>query len=121
MKAPKHSIKAENLKFGPEIIGEFARSRRAQGRLWAEGYTQVELNNAQEKFGLNFPPDLVALYLERRPVRAWDWRSDEGDIRKALEWPFESLLFDVERTACGGPNGETDHVKPQNERRFSEV
>jgi hypothetical protein len=27
---------------------------------WAEGYTLAELNSAQPKFGLVFPPDLVA-------------------------------------------------------------
>ena len=27
---------------------------------WAEGYTLAELNSAQQKFGLVFPPDLVA-------------------------------------------------------------
>jgi hypothetical protein len=26
---------------------------------WAKGYTQAELDGAQEKFGLVFPPDLV--------------------------------------------------------------
>lgn len=85
--------------WGPEIISDFARSRRAEGRLWAEGYTQSELDTAQKKYGLVFPPDLVALFLERRPVQGWDWRSDDREIREMLEHPFEGLLFDVEN--CG--------------------
>lgn len=77
-------------------MSNFERSRRAEGRIWAEGYTQHDLDVAQETFGLTFPPDLIALFLERRPIRGWDWRSDGEKIRQMLEWPFEGLLFDVE-------------------------
>ena len=81
---------------GRPIISEFARKRIAQGRIWAEGYTQSELDVAQEKYDLSFPPDLVALFLDRRPVQGYDWRSDEKEIRAMLAWPLEGLLFDVE-------------------------
>jgi hypothetical protein len=27
---------------------------------WAKGYTLAELNSVQQKFGLVFPPDLIA-------------------------------------------------------------
>ncbi|CCE04373.1 hypothetical protein BRAS3843_1060040 [Bradyrhizobium sp. STM 3843] len=40
---------------------------------WTKGYTQIELDDAQAKFGLVFPPDLVALLRDRRPVRGHDW------------------------------------------------
>ena len=33
---------------------------------WSKGYTQTELDDAQHKFGLVFPPDLVALLKDRR-------------------------------------------------------
>jgi len=36
---------------------------------WTKGYTQVELDAAQAKFGLVFPPDLVALLVVK--VAAW--------------------------------------------------
>ena len=62
---------------------------------WAKGYTQTELDAAQEKFGLVFPTDLIAFYLERRPVKGHDWR-DDAAIRKMLAWPFEVLRFDIE-------------------------
>jgi hypothetical protein len=82
---------------GETIISPFERRRRAEdGRTWAEGYTQGELDTAQEKYGLVFPPDLIAFYRERRPVRAWDWRTDDKEIREMLTWPLEGLLFDVE-------------------------
>jgi hypothetical protein len=35
---------------------------------WAKGYTKTELDDAQEKFGLVFPPDLVAPLRDRRPL-----------------------------------------------------
>lgn len=104
MKTPRdRPIRAEDIEFGPEIISDFERSRRAEGRIWAEGYTRHELDLAQETFGLTFPPDLIALFLERRPVRGWDWRSDGEHIRHMLEWPLEGLLFDVEHNGLWWP------------------
>lgn len=41
---------------------------------WTKGYTQAELDSAQHRFGLVFPPDLVALLREKRPRRA-SWPS----------------------------------------------
>ena len=71
---------------GEPIISEFQRNRRAEGRLWVEGYTQSELDVAQAKYGLVFPPDLLALLRDRRPVLAYDWRSDDKEIREMLNW-----------------------------------
>ncbi len=88
---------------GRPIISEFHRKRLAEGRLWAEGYTQSELDVAQAKYGLVFPPDLVALLRDRRPVLAYDWRSDDKEIREMLKWPLEGLLFDVENNALWWP------------------
>ena len=62
---------------------------------WAKGYTKTELDDAQEKFGLVFPPDLLALLRDRRPLDGHLW-TDEVAIRRMLDWPFEGLLFDVE-------------------------
>ena len=89
--------------FGPRIVSDFQRRREAEGRIWAEGYTQDELDSAQERFDLTFPADLIALFLERRPVLGWDWRSDEQHIREMLERPFEGLLFDVENNGLWWP------------------
>src|SRR5205085_8748965 len=63
---------------------------------WTSGYTQSELDFAQERYGLTFPPDLVALLLNRRPADGWDWRTDDEGIRRALAHPLSGLLFDVE-------------------------
>ena len=63
---------------------------------WTTGYTKTELDEVQERFALRFPPDLVELLQEKRPCAGFDWRSDNEEIRAALRWPLEGLLFDVE-------------------------
>ena len=70
--------------------------------LWTKGYSQAELDHAQAKFELVFPPDLVALLREKQLIKGYDWR-DESSIRKMLEWPFECLLFDVEHNDLWWP------------------
>jgi hypothetical protein len=62
---------------------------------WAKGYSQDQLDEIQEKFDFVFPADLVDLLREKRPVAGHDW-FDDVVIKKAIAWPFESLLFDVE-------------------------
>lgn len=66
---------------------------------WTRGYTRSELDSAQERFGIRFPPDLIELFLDRRPVDGWDWRRDDSGIRRMLGLPLEGLLFDVEHEA----------------------
>lgn len=44
------------------------RISRFMKEVWTDGYTQGELDTAQERYGLRFPPDLAALLLERRPI-----------------------------------------------------
>jgi hypothetical protein len=63
---------------------------------WGPGYRREELERAQERFGLHFPPDLVTLLLDRRLLDGHDW-NDPVAIRKMLAWPLEGLLFDVEQ------------------------
>jgi hypothetical protein len=63
---------------------------------WAPGYTQAELDAAQERHQLSFPPDLVDLFLERRPAEGYNWAGDDGRITKMLRWPLDMLLLDVD-------------------------
>jgi hypothetical protein len=91
------------VEFGEPIISDFQRKRLAEGRLWAEGYTQSELDVAQAKYALVFPPDLVALLRDRRPVLGYDWRTDDKEILEMLRWPLEGLLFDVENNGLWWP------------------
>jgi hypothetical protein len=76
---------------------------RAMRELWTDGYTSNELDAAQERYGLRFPPDLVELLLDRRPVHGWDWRTDDVGIRWALEHPLGGLLFDLEHNGLWWP------------------
>ena len=70
---------------------------------WTSGYSQAELDAAQARFGLRFPPDLVALLLERRPLHGYDWRTDDESIRRALAHPLDGLLFDLEHNDLWWP------------------
>ena len=63
---------------------------------WSPGYTQSELDDAQAHYGLRFPPDLVALLLERQLTLGYDWRGENAEIRRMLAWPLKMLMFDVE-------------------------
>ncbi|OKO74792.1 hypothetical protein [Bradyrhizobium sp. NAS96.2] len=63
---------------------------------WTKGYTQAELDRAQDRFGLVFPPDLIDLLRRKRPIDGHDW-TDDAAIRRALDWPLNGLLVSVER------------------------
>jgi hypothetical protein len=73
---------------------------------WTKGYTQAELDSAQHRFGLVFPPDLVALLREKQPVEGHNW-TDDAAIRQALDRPFNGLLDSVERGALWWPEWGT--------------
>ncbi|MGE0045981.1 MAG: hypothetical protein AB7J28_02935 [Hyphomonadaceae bacterium] len=67
--------------------------------IWRRGYTQAELDDAQAVFNLRFPPDLLALYLDRRPEGGHDWVRGREDIAVALDRPLRGLLFDVKHNS----------------------
>ena len=75
---------------------------------WGPPYTRDQLEDAQAKWDFRFPPDMLALFLERRPVssdgRMVDWVSDpEESIREALGWPLKGFWFDVEKSDLWWP------------------
>lgn len=70
---------------------------------WLPGYSISELDDAQARYGLTFPPDLLSLLSERRPARGYDWRHDSAEIRRAMRHPLEGLLFDLEHNALWWP------------------
>ncbi|MFO1241174.1 MAG: hypothetical protein U1E64_12550 [Sphingomonadaceae bacterium] len=63
---------------------------------WTHGYSLIELQQAQDRYNLQFPPDLVALLNERSPTDGYNWNTEDPGIREMLNWPYEMLLFDVE-------------------------
>jgi hypothetical protein len=70
--------------------------------VWTNGYSAAELERAQERFQLTFPPDLIALLRDRRPAGGPDW-NDEATVRSRVARPFEGLLFDVEENGLWWP------------------
>ncbi len=59
------------------------------------GLSDSQLIQIEERFGFQFNPDHAALL--RMAVPTWvDWLGDEREIRRALEWPVEGLLWHVE-------------------------
>lgn len=70
------------------------------------GYTPSELDDIQARWNLHFPPDLVALMLQRWPLVAgdFDWlRTDPAKIQEKLDRPFEGFWFDVEHNCAWWP------------------
>lgn len=65
---------------------------------WGKGYTLDQIDDAQARYGLVFPNDLVALLYERRLVGygTYDWSTENEHIRAMLAWPFDLLAFDVD-------------------------
>jgi len=63
---------------------------------WSSGYTQSQLDDAQERYCLRFPPDLIDLFLDRQPADGYDWSVENPRIRAMLAFPMDMLLFDVE-------------------------
>lgn len=61
------------------------------------GYTSSELDDAQKRYGLRFPPDLVELLMQHQPIGGYDWRGENRAIRQMLAWPVEMLTLDVEK------------------------
>jgi hypothetical protein len=71
------------------------------GLQWGPAYTQGELDDAQARWSIRFPPDLVGLYREHRPLfpepGAIDWVGTAPEvIRERLDWPLEGFWFDVQ-------------------------
>ncbi|HEX8842635.1 MAG TPA: hypothetical protein VF757_10105 [Sphingomicrobium sp.] len=67
------------------------------------GYTAAELDEAQDRFGVRFPPDLYDLLCKQRIADGYDWTGPADPIERALRWPLEGLLFDVEEAGLWWP------------------
>ncbi|HEX7876700.1 MAG TPA: hypothetical protein VF489_08975, partial [Sphingobium sp.] len=70
---------------------------------WIAGYTIGELDAAQERYSLVFPPDLIDLLLEKQPADGYNWRGDDKRIWEMLSWPSDRLQFDLENNGLWWP------------------
>lgn len=70
------------------------------------GMNEFELSRAEEVYGFRFPPDWREVLSQVLPVDAVnvehqrfpDWRQVPSDyIQGRMQWPFEMLIWDVER------------------------
>jgi hypothetical protein len=73
---------------------------------WTTGYSQSELDSAQERYGLRFPPDLIDLLLDRQPLNGYNWRGEDKRVREMLAWPMDMLTFDIEHGSWWADWGE---------------
>ncbi len=88
---------------------------RSAGRIeWGPGLSAGELDAAERKWGLKFPPDL-RFFLETMTGGSdsfthWARTADEV-IAERLAWPFEGFCFDIEHSdlwlPAWGPKPET--------------
>jgi len=85
---------------------------------WGPGYSQGELDGAQERFGLTFPPDLVDLLLQHRIPGGWDWSKDDDRIMKMLALPLDGILWDVENAGLWWPEWGS---RPPTENERAEI
>jgi hypothetical protein len=72
---------------------------RGCGAELAPGLTDAQLDRAQDHFGFLFAPDHRLMLSLALPIgREWpDWRQLDSELlRSRVDWPFESILFDVE-------------------------
>lgn len=67
--------------------------------------TDKEIEVIQDIYGIEFPPDLLDLYLCGLPVgnNFPNWRdtsdANKKTINDKLEWPLEGMLFDIEHNS----------------------
>jgi len=91
----------------------------ARGTRWTSGLTDAEIDAAELRWSLHFPPDyrlfLRILHVADRPMVGrgfdghrsvlisrssfYDWRIDSDAIRIAIDEPAEGIAFDVEANA----------------------
>jgi hypothetical protein len=78
---------------------EWKRTLERADVTFAPGLRDSEIRAAEAAYAIRFPPDLEELLRYALPVgSAWpDWRNlSDSEIYKALNWPLEGILFDVE-------------------------
>ena len=77
-------------------VVQLLRERRV---VLEKGLSEAELARAERRYGVRFAQDHRELLALALPVGDswfnWRARADEG-IRRAIRWPFEGVLFDVE-------------------------
>ncbi len=74
---------------------------KAAGVLFREGLSDEEILSVEQRYRINFPPDLRSFLQTQMPWGQFpNWRSeDDPRIREMLRWPLDGMIFDVENNA----------------------
>src|SRR5215813_14023998 len=79
---------------------DFYRTKLEEARVtFAPGLTESEVKQAEQSYGVSFPPDLREFLMFALPVSSgWpNWREiDRPEIWERLNWPYEGICFDIE-------------------------
>lgn len=86
---------------------EIIRKLKAKKVKFEHGLSDEEVQQIENKFNLNFPPDLRDFLQKELPISDGfiNWRlglqskSEAMDIRKRIDWPFSGIVFDIEHNA----------------------
>lgn len=78
-----------------------------KGVLFEDGLSDLEVLQIQEKFAVQFPPDLKQFLQTRLPIsdRFVNWRQGLADMETAkgivdrLSWPLDGILWDLRNDA----------------------
>jgi hypothetical protein len=89
------------------------------------GYNEAQIERIQNQWRLQFPPDLIEAYRQRRYLSDYDFdwlKTDPEEVQAMLNWPRVGLWCDVEEAGYWWPEwGE----RPQNgadlKARFADV
>ncbi|AII57433.1 hypothetical protein ASJ33_01540 [Dehalococcoides mccartyi] len=92
-----------------------------KGVIFEEGLSEEETVLIEQKYDFKFPPDLREFLSLGLPVSDdfINWRSDsEKSIRGKLDWPYDSMCFDVENDEFWLPEWGK---KPQSHEKACEI
>ena len=75
-----------------------------------DGMSRQQLEQAQQRYEVRFPPDYAQILASFVPggQRFYNWDDESPEnitmIKRALDWPTESILFDVENNGFWRPD-----------------
>lgn len=88
--------------------GAIELAMRHSGADLASGLSGDELDELEEEWGLDLPPDhrlMLSIAMPLDSAGRWpNWRDGDREVlRKRVRWPVEGVLFDVEHNAFWHP------------------
>lgn len=86
---------------------EIIRKLKAKKVKFEHGLSDQEIQEIELKFDIQFPPDLRDFLQTELPIsdKFVNWRlglhskDEEAYIRQRIDWPFGSMVFDIEHNA----------------------